>query len=68
MLIAIFYPLIDGGISQTLEVYHGLRSGRLRAKKNKADDATPDRSSAEQDSGVLQTSDEHVKRKEKCMD
>ncbi|KAE8155149.1 Sodium:solute symporter family-domain-containing protein [Aspergillus avenaceus] len=32
MLVAIFYPIVDGGIQQTLQVYRGLRSDGHRNK------------------------------------
>lgn len=45
MLVAIFYPLIDGGIQQMGEVYRGLRKRKevakeTRAANDKGDDST----------------------------
>ncbi len=62
MLIATFYPLIDGGISQMLEVYSVLRHGRTQTAKDTTT-TSPARSSDEQD-GVVQVPAEHAKGKE----
>jgi hypothetical protein len=40
MLMATFYPLIDGGIQQIIEVYRGLRQG-VSIYGNKNGDSTP---------------------------
>lgn len=52
MLISTFYPLLDGGIQQIMQVYRALRQGRSAGGRKNKDDATSTPSST--DSSVNQ--------------
>lgn len=61
MLVTIFYPLLDGGIQQTLQVFRILRQGRAAGSKRDAT-ATPSSDSSVNQVGTVEASAEHGKQ------